>query len=679
MSVIIPTPEIPWTGELPEGLAWSPDLDFPGSSFDWLRKELEAMAPPPNASVSEYADQHRVLQQGISRKPGPWVTDFAPYTREIMDAYKLPSVRVINVCFGTQMGKTEALYNILLYIIGNDPYSTLLMYPREDDAKTISRSRLQPMIDDCQVLRDKKPTRADLYQLLEMHFPAMILYLTGANSLAALAQKPCRNILRDEIDKYQKSLGKDADPMSKSAERAKSYWDIRKEVNVSSPTFEEVGILRELDKCNVVYTLQLPCPHCQHHQEIDYWTQVKYDDTIAKDDPDRIIKAKHSAYCVCSSCGGVMTDNHRAWMIANYKYVADREIDYDPEIIGFRGASLASPILKWGDFVAEQLAAEVEKEEFGNIEKEMTFINDWLALPFKDTVVASNEKAILDRKCDLPPLIVPRQAVALTAGIDPQKHGFWITVRAWTREMESWLVYYDWLETWGDVFRVVFDTYFEVEGPSTEIKRYMQIWRAGMDIGGGEDSVYGEDWTKTEEIITWIRENGRGVVYAIKGMSKPTGEKIKHRVMDKMPGAKGGIIPGGLSRWDIDTQQMKDIVFWRLSNSDKDPQPAHLHAETDEKFVKQILAEEKERGKNGKMAWVRKKKDNHYLDCTVYDHAAADFQWLGGVKILTTPMYVELPAQVLPKVARRTVRTEGDERSAVKGYQRPSWLRNRRR
>ena len=34
---------------------------------------------------------------------------------------------------------------------------------------------------------------------------------------------------------------------------------------------------------------------------------------------------------------------------------------------------------------------------------------------------------------DLPAQVVPQAAVALTAGIDNQKYGFWFAVRAWAR------------------------------------------------------------------------------------------------------------------------------------------------------------------------------------------------------------------------------------------------------
>lgn len=646
--------------------------------FSGSEQERDALAPPPDISVSEFADANRILQAGVSRNPGQWSTSYTPYLRPVMDAYKLPHVRHIVICFGTQLGKTETLYNILLYIIGHDPYSTMLMYPREDDARGVSRTRVQPMIDDCKVLRSKKPTKADLYQALEMHFPGMILYLNGANSLAALAQKPCRNVLRDEIDKYPARLGKDADPLSKSEERTKSYWDIRKIVDVSSPTFEGVGILKQLGRCNVIYRINHPCPHCGKLQELEF-KQIQWNDQ--KDSPDRVMIAKKTAVYVCIHCGAEITDDHRPWLIENFEYLPDREITYEPERIGLWCSSLSSPILSWGDIAEEFLEAEQERNDTGDTTRLQNFINDWLAKPWKQTVQKSSSDAILARRCALEPLIVPENAIALTAGIDVQKHGFWFTVWAWTSESESWLIYYGFLPEWEDVFALVFDTSFAIENS----RQRMGIWRAAVDTGGGEDSQWGDDWTKTEEIMTWIRENGQGVVHGIKGMSRPSGAKIKHSIIDKMPGAKGGLIPGGMSLWLLDTLQLKDTFFWRLSNGDDDPQPMHLHAKTGKDYAAHLLAEEKQRNKNGKYYYVQVKKDNHLLDASIYAHAAADFQWLGGVKILSSPVGIinleknnatgkwELPG------GSSSSQTARLPRSSPTNFKRPSWLRNRRR
>lgn len=689
MSVSLPAVAVDYPGAVPPCAFGADGFDYAdGLSLAWSAGEAAAFAPPPDLSVAEWADARRVLQAGIARSSGPWRTDYTPYLRAVMDAYSDESVRHLVFAAGTQLGKTEALYNILGYIIDHDPYPTLLLYPREDDAKLISRTRLQPMIDDCPTLRDKKPERAGLYQTLEMHFPGMILYLAGANSLAGLASKPCRNLLRDEIGKFPELLGRDADPLSKSEERTKSFWDIRKIVDVSSPSPgpEDIGILRLLAACDVIHVLHHPCPHCRRLIRL-YLPQVVWDE-VDRDDPHWIAKTKRTARYVCQRCGAEITGEQRPALIAGCRYVAQQnitfgieaeadnqplgELDFDPESVGFWVSSLSSPMLSWADICEAWLRANLALQERGDRGPLMTFVNDWLAEPWKEVVQTSSAERVLARRVERPPLVAPSWAVALTAGIDPQKWGFWQTVWAFDQSMRSALIHYGFLESWEDVFQLCFDTSFVVEGGD----RRLGIWRAAMDIGGGEDSEWGDDWTKTEEIVTWIREHGQGVVHATKGMSRnTTGQVVRHSVLDKMPGRRGGLIPGGLVLWLIDTQLMKDKVFWRLdvdpASPVAHPQPAELHGETGMDFALQLTAEEKRRNRDGSYSYVRIRRDNHYLDTSVGAHAAADFQWMGGVKILSAPLYLAAPAPVRP------VRG-GSGLAAQRGYSVQERLRGRR-
>ena len=101
-------------------------------------------------------------------------------------------------------------------------------------------------------------------------------------------------------------------------------------------------------------------------------------------------------------------------------------------------------------------------------------------------------------------------------------------------------------------------------------------------------------------------------------------------------GGKGQLIQGGLVLWLLDTDQLKEDFFWRLGNQDTDPQPLHFHNETGKDFAQHLMAEEKRRGKDGKWSWVQIHKNNHFLDTAIYAHAAADPQFMGGVRVLKT-------------------------------------------
>jgi phage terminase large subunit GpA-like protein len=218
--------------------------------------------------------------------------------------------------------------------------------------------------------------------------------------------------------------------------------------------------------------------------------------------------------------------------------------------------------------------------------------------------------------------------VALTCGIDVQRDGFWFLVKSWNRDMSSHRVQYGYLTTWADVENLIFNTRYPVEGrPDAG----MGIWRAAMDTGGGKNDE--DDWSKTEEIYTWLRRNSRGVVYGVKGSSTAQVKKVTPRVIDKM--ARGNRpIPGGITLYFLDTDKFKEAFFWRLGLAPGEPQAITLHADTDITYARQVLAEQKQRDKRGVVSWVQVRRDNHLLDCEIYSDACADPEWMPSLTFM---------------------------------------------
>ena len=51
-----------------------------------LARCVATLKPPPELTLSQWADRYRMLSAESSAEPGRWHTDKAPYQREIMDA-----------------------------------------------------------------------------------------------------------------------------------------------------------------------------------------------------------------------------------------------------------------------------------------------------------------------------------------------------------------------------------------------------------------------------------------------------------------------------------------------------------------------------------------------------------------------------------------------------------------
>ena len=112
-----------------------------------IAASVDALQFEPELTVSQWADQHRMLSGKASAEPGPWRTDRTPYLREIMDELSTTSnVQRVVLMAGAQLGKTEAGSNWLGYVIAHAGGPMLMVQPTVDMAKRLSKQRLESLI-----------------------------------------------------------------------------------------------------------------------------------------------------------------------------------------------------------------------------------------------------------------------------------------------------------------------------------------------------------------------------------------------------------------------------------------------------------------------------------------------------------------------------------------------------
>ena len=126
------------------------------ATVDLFTRIFAVLAPPPNMTISQWADKYRRLSSESSAEPGQWRTSKAPYQREIMDAVCDMRIQKVVIMSAAQIGKTDALIlNPIGYYMHYDPSPIMVMQPTIQMAETFSKDRLSPMLRDTPVLRDK--------------------------------------------------------------------------------------------------------------------------------------------------------------------------------------------------------------------------------------------------------------------------------------------------------------------------------------------------------------------------------------------------------------------------------------------------------------------------------------------------------------------------------------------
>ena len=188
---------------------------------------VSMMTPPPRQTLSEWADENRVLSAESSSEQGKWRTSRTEYLRGIMDALADPRVEVVSVMKPAQVGWTEVINNAVGYYIDRDPSSILTIQPTVKMAENWLKKRLSPMVRDTPALkgkiRDAKSRDSD-NTILEKGFLGGYLAIVGANTPNDLASCPVRIVLADEVDKYPPSAGDFGDPISLAMSRQNTFW-----------------------------------------------------------------------------------------------------------------------------------------------------------------------------------------------------------------------------------------------------------------------------------------------------------------------------------------------------------------------------------------------------------------------------------------------------------------------
>lgn len=560
------------------------------SVTEYQLEALQFLKPPEQLTVSEWAEEYRMLDDKSSAMPGPWSNDVTPYLIGVMDEFNNYETEKIIFVKPTQIGGTEALQNMIGYIVAQDPSPTMIVYPTETLAKSVSENRLQPMLKATPELKSKFDENS---QLLELQFDGMYLTLAGSNSPSGLASKPIRFLMMDEVDKYPSATGKEADPIKLATERTKTFHN-KKIYITSTPTLKTGHIWKEKENADIEKHYFVPCPHCGEYIELK-WSQVRFPD----DETLSYIDRAEFANYVCQECGCVITDNDKHQMIKQGEWRAVRHSTKFVRNVAFWINTLYSPFVRFSDIAKEFLTTKDDPEAFQN------FVNSWLAEPWEDTKLKTNAELVLERQTEVPALVVPEWAKILTGGVDVQENCLYWTIRAWGDFLTSQNIAHGQALSFEEINRVMNLEYM------TESGTPMVVNLALIDSGDQTDMVYDFCAYNSEWALP------------VKGASNG---QLSHYKLSKVNKADSKAY--GMNLVLVDGGKYKDMIAGRMRKPNGRGSWM-VHDGCDMEYATQVTAEHKVNVKSGntvKQVWQLKSShaDNHYLDCECYALAAAD-------------------------------------------------------
>lgn len=356
---------------------------------------LQMLCPPKQLTVSEWAEDYRVLDSKSSAMPGKWSNSITPYLVGIMDEFNNYETEEIIFCKPTQVGGTEALQNMIGYIVMQDPSPTMIVYPTDTLAKSISENRLQPALKATPEIKERFDENSPL---LELQFEGMYLSLTGSNTPSGLASKPIRFLMMDEVDKYPGASNREADPIKLARERTKTFHN-KKIYMTSTPTIKTGHIWKAKESADIEKHFFVPCPHCGEYIEFKF-SNIRFPKEEGMSYADR---AEFATY-VCQECGCAISDNDKHNMLRLGEWRVVRHNTKYVRTVAFWINTLYSPFVRWADIAKEFLLTKDDPDDFQN------FVNSWLAEPWEDTKLKTSAELVLERQTAIPPLTVPSWA-----------------------------------------------------------------------------------------------------------------------------------------------------------------------------------------------------------------------------------------------------------------------------
>lgn len=561
----------------------------------YIENSLQMLRPPEKMSVSEWAERYRVLDEKTSARPGKWRNEVTPYLKGIMDAMNDYSIERITFCKPTQVGGTEAMQNMLGYVVSQDPGPAMVVYPTEILGTQTSEERIQPMLRLSPALKNKWEEYRSTD--MELHFTTMNLTLAWANSPSALASKPIRYLFMDEVDKYPGASNKEADPLSLAKERTKTFHN-RKIYITSTPTLKTGHVWKMLESSDVIKHYFVPCPHCGEMIELKF-SNVRFPSDKDLSYRDRADMASY----VCQECGCIITDADKAEMLRHGAWKAVESKAENPRSVGFWMNTLYSPFVKFSDVAFEFLTSKDDPEKLQN------FTNSWLAEPWEDTNLKTNADMVLERQTNAKRGVVPDWAELLTGGVDVQQNCIYWTIRAWGPFMTSQNIAHGQELSLEEVTKIMNTEYYRESGGEP-----MLVSLCLIDSGFSAENIY-EYCLLNSEWALPCKGSSNSMMATYYRISSVTKDTAAH----------------GMQLIIVDGGKYKDMIASRL-RKENGLGAWMVYQDCDREYAEQVTAEHKvkisSKGKAPKYEWKVKTNhaDNHYLDCEVYCACAADLK-----------------------------------------------------
>ncbi len=424
---------------------------------------LDVFLPPERLSVPAYACRNRWLDNAGGGHVGLWSNDRVPYT--VLPSERLDSIdhQTVALVGPGQAAKTVAAENWLLRSVEADPASFLWYMQSDDGVQSYVKSRINPMIDLHEGMKEALGKRPVDDSLSFKRFRGMVVEFLSAHP-KTLINKSAPRIVADEIDNWM-LLG---DVKTMLDIRRQTFGAQSKLLMISHPDMAK-GLKPETDwtagimsvyadsdrglwywRCPVCGATSSPCPTAKRQMTIEY-----------PSDPDVSLDViEREAHLLCPVGGCKIGNEHReamnldafqrfgGWVGMGQEISEGGEIT--GELIarptaGFWIVGAMSPFVIGG--IGGLARARVKAEREAEISGEdaairQVIVKQW-GIPYSKKRAAGSVDADTLAERAEPTLdlgVVPTGCRFITCFVDVQVYGFDYLYRGFGEHGESWII-----------------------------------------------------------------------------------------------------------------------------------------------------------------------------------------------------------------------------------------------
>lgn len=619
---------------------------------EWIVDEVEGLSTEiVHVTPSVFNEENRYLPQSVTSIPGPLRYAVNPFMREVVDCFDPANdVREVNLKKGVQITYTTVLESGLLFYMAHvKTLPIMFMTADKELASARIENNILPMLQQSglgHIIRssDEGNTRKTGKTAHHLQFEGNgYLVPFGAKNADKMRSYSIAIMLKDEIDAWPQTVGKDGDPDALSDDRCSGYWERRKIFRGSTP------LIKGLSKIDKQYMrgdqrkYLVHCKACDFPQELRWETVNEETGMVGGfqwEMEDGVLVLESVCYC-CQNCGEAHYEHDKEKLFSE-DHGARWEPTAKPVERGIRSYHLPamySPIgmQPWYKCVSMYLQGfDPVARKVRDIGKYQVFYNNVLAESFSMpgsrvvfTQVSAHRRAVY-RRGEIPNAYATEfsgsHVLFLTMSVDVHKTFLAVSITGWARGARAYQVDYFRLEpgdteaddctelscsVWGKLRTLIEETKWEADDG-----RKYGVAITLIDSGYANDTVvkFCNDYAHWVYPIVGAERPSKSARIIEFAEFKTTAQTIGYRII--VDHYKDRIAPVLRREWLEETGTQPDF---------------HYNAPVDmtDKELKELTVETRreeidERG-NAAYKWYRPgNARNELWDCLVYAHAAVE-------------------------------------------------------